>query len=161
MTDADDDDVVVTLSWSEVAWAAREGCQRAIRAMSKGRVRPGSNKKRRGGRWDHDVEAACAEVAVAKHLRAYWAPDPALDYAGDIGGGWHVRSTDLPKGCLIVYREDPDDGKFALAVGTVPTFRLPGWIVAADAKRTDWWESDKLDRPGFMVPQTELAGWRP
>jgi hypothetical protein len=149
--------VDVTLTWSEVASAGREGIQRRIRAMARGRQLPGGwDHKRRAGRWDNDIESACAERAAAKGLGIYWPEGDMPDYGGDLPGGWHVRSTDREDGSLLVYPDDPDGGRFVLIVGVAPTYRLAGWLYGREAKDAKWASGDRLARPGFMIPQSCL-----
>jgi hypothetical protein len=146
-------ELVVTLNWHEAATAAREGVQRRIRQLALNRT---DRLKTLRGVWDNDVESACAERAVAKALGIYWPESAELDYDGDLPNGIHVRWTDYAAGHLIVYPGDPDDGRFYLAVGRCPCWRVAGWLYGAEAKRPGWWDATRLALPGFMVPQSEL-----
>jgi hypothetical protein len=151
--------MIVTLSWVEMASAAREGIQRRIRALALGRQLPGGwDAARKSGRWDNEVESACAERAAAKGLGIYWPEGSNPDYAGDLPGNRHVRSTDIPHGCLLVYDGDPDDGIFLLVIGQAPTFRLAGWMFGHEAKQDLYvnFARSRLARAGYMVPQCRL-----
>ena len=146
----------VTLTPTEVAEAAHEGALRRIRAIFRGRQFPGGwDDKRVRDKWGSDVESAAAEKAFAKGLGLYWAGSPDPDYQGDVCG-WHVRSTDREAGCLIVYLQDPDDARFALVVGEIPSFRIAGWCYGREAKLAEFESGSRLRRPGFMVPQGRL-----
>lgn len=146
-------ELVVTLNWYEAASSAREGVQRRIRSLAHGR---NDRLKTSRSAWDNDIESACAERAVAKALGIYWPESGELDYDGDLLAGIHVRSTDYATGHLIVYPSDPDDGRFYLAVGCCPRWRIAGWLYGAEAKQPRWWDARRLALPGFMVPQAEL-----
>jgi hypothetical protein len=125
--------------------------------MHNGLELPGGwDHQRRAGRWDNDVESACAERAVAKVLGVYWPERNDLDRDGDLPFNLHVRSSDRSDAHLLIYPKDPDDGLFFLAVGQVPTFDVLGWLQAGEAKRPDWWDDKVLARHAFRVPQHEL-----
>lgn len=144
----------VTLSWREVYIAARAGVARNIRAQI--HRRSDRNILIQSPAWDIDIEGACAEMAAGKLLGLEWRDDPALDHDGDLPGGWHVRSTAHEAGHLLVYANDPSDGKLLLAVGRSPTFRFPGYITGSSARRPEWWSGDRLKVPAWMVPQASL-----
>lgn len=147
----------VTLTWSEVAIAARIGEQRTIYNRAKGN---GSRYgKAPGADWSGDIEAACAELAVAKGIGTYMpiTTTPGEDRHGDLGFGIHVRHSERDDARLILHRDDQDVGLFVLVVGSVPTFRLAGFMEAAAGKTERWWaDPTGKDRPAFFVPQTEL-----
>lgn len=145
----------MTLNWAEASAAAREGVQRHIRALAKHRnPRHGWDASR--DLWSTDIEAAAAELALAKAIRSYWAPNPEPDYEGDVAGGWHVRHTMRADGGLIVYPDDPDTGRFALVIGCIPEFEIRGWTFGQIAKRDEWKAGDRLRSEGFIVPQQAL-----
>lgn len=112
-----------------------------------------------GELWDIDLEAAAAELAVAKGLGKFWSPaeSAALDREqGDVGAGWQVRWTRRENGRLIVHPRDADGHIFLLVVGSMPDFRICGWIRGVDAKREEFmWAG--APRPAYFVPQSALT----
>lgn len=142
----------VTLTWAELAEAAREGTQRRIRAMARNST---ATRDFTGDLWSNDIEATAAEIAFAKAADLYWAPQSKPDWDGDVGA-WQIRNTRHEQGKLIVYREDSDLARFVLLVGRAPVFRICGQILGREAKQDRWWATD-LARPAFMVPQDALA----
>ena len=146
--------VEITLTWHEVAYAAAEGVQRRIRRLAKGRVdRYGWDGER--DVWGNDIESSASEVALAKAREAYWAPSPAPDYAGDVGH-WFARSTSLDDGCLILYPDDLDDRPYALLTGTIPTFKIRGWVYGREGKQPRFDAGSRLRVPAYLVPQGSL-----
>lgn len=106
--------------------------------------------------WGSDIEGVAAEVAFAKGMGLYWAPSSKPDYDGDVLR-WHVRSTNRTNGGLIIHPQDPDEARFALVVGEIPTFRVVGWMLARDAKDQERFSgAGRLRGPEFLVPQTAL-----
>lgn len=148
----------VTLTWAEVAIAARIGEARTIRNRAKGNAGT-MHGKASGTDWSGDIEAACAELAAAKGIGVYMpiATSAAEDRTGDLGYGLHVRHSERADARLILHPDDPDEGLFILVIGASPSFELPGFVEAADGKREQWWSDPTgKDRPAFFVPQTAL-----
>ena len=146
---------VVTLSLDELRQAAWVGVARTLRAINKARREPHGHPVERG-EWEISIHGAAAEMAVAKTLGLYWGDDRKLDYGGDVCS-YHVRSTDLSDGHLLLYERDPDDAYFVLVVTAgMPTFLIPGFIQACDGKRADYADAGRLRSPGWMVPQEAL-----
>jgi hypothetical protein len=149
--------VNVTLTWSEVALAARVGEARTIRNRAKGNGH--RHGKADGSDWQTDIEAACAETAAAKAIGVYLpvTVSPDEDRHGDLGYGIHVRSTPRAEGRLILHKDDADDGLFILVVGCSPTFTLPGFIEGAKGKDARYWADPSGEqRFAFFVPQADL-----
>jgi hypothetical protein len=147
----------VVLTWSEVAIGARIGEARTIRNRAKGNGH--RHGKAPGADWSGDIEAACAEIAAAKGLGIYMpvTVTPDEDRCGDLGFGIHVRHSDREDARLILHPDDQDVGLFVLVVGSIPTFRLAGFMEAAAGKQDQWWaDPTGNDRPAFFVPQSEL-----
>lgn len=112
--------------------------------------------------WDPDVEGACAELAAARALCAYWTAsvDHRERHAGDIltrEGPVEVRCGTRPESRLILHPEDPDDRRFVLVVGRAPAFDVVGWILARDGKRPEHWaDPTGNNRPAFFTPRATL-----
>lgn len=144
--------VVVTLCWAELQQAAQVGIQRQLRALerrAKHRVYAPADP------WGNHVNAAAAEMALAKALGLYWADSPVLDYAGDVGP-YQVRSTKRLDGPLILRPSDSDDAVFVLVVCDVPTYRIVGWTWASQGKVQPYWQPDDDLAGCWKVPQEFL-----
>jgi hypothetical protein len=145
--------VLVTLSRSEALQAAYAGVHRMLRAIFRGRQpRHGRGS---GDEWHDDVQACAAEMAVAKALDRFWSDSPAPDYGGDVGE-LHVRHTTREDGRLILRPSDPDEGTFVLVTGSIPAFRVVGWITGRDGKAGEPHDIPNGRPPCWMVPQSEL-----
>lgn len=107
-------------------------------------------------RWGIDIEGACAEKLVAKVLNLYWTGLlDGKDSGADVGG-YGVRSTRHPNGCLLIHPKDADDRIFILVVCPVPYQRIAGWILARDAKKPQWWKKTEGREACWWTPQTAL-----
>lgn len=143
----------VLLTWPEAQQAALVGVQRRLRALEHGR------RHRHGydgaDNWTKHIEAAGAELALAKHLDRFWADSWAPDYDGDVGPE-QVRHTARADNRLIVHRADPDNVRFWLVTGELPSYRVVGHIAGRDAKRDEYWTDPNTGRPAFFVPHAAL-----
>ena len=148
--------MTVTLTWGEFAVATLVASFRMGRALRR-RAQEPHGKPAERGEWEVVVEGCAAEMAAAKALKLYWSDSPELDYDGDIGGGFHVRSTDLADGHLILYDRDPADAYFVLVTGRAPIFDVRGFIVARDGKQDEYRSNGRLRTDGWMVPQAALS----
>ena len=148
--------LVVKLNRHEVRLAAMAGVERRINAIAK--QRPGFHGiDGRSNEWQIDIVGSLGELAVAKALNLYWEPvtDKKLkSLPGDVEG-YQVRSTRHQTGKLIVYKTDPDDAPFILAVVREPEVCLAGWVWGAEAKHL---VSPKqgATAPEFWIPQDSL-----
>lgn len=146
--------IEVTLDWWEVVSAAEVGVRRHVANRAK------QNNHRFGkpkDLWSTDIQGALAECVLAKAIDRYWRPlvrEPQT-LEGDVGRE-QVRSTSRTNGCLILHPPDPDDARFWLVVGDVPTFRVIGWIRGVDGKQPEYWQQGD-GRPAFFVPQDALT----
>lgn len=157
--------VEVELERHEIAAAIRGGTGRHLRSSELGRNRQQHGLVADSGfnwkRWYADVLAFAAEIAAAKAFDRYWHDSPELDYDGDIGSlapKIHVRHTCHEAGRLILRPVDSEDSAFVLVVGTVPVFRVVGWISSDEGMTDEFWVLDLgNDRPPcWMVPQAAL-----
>ena len=142
----------VTLTWHEAQTAAVTGITRRIRAKARARTEVYGSPKT--DPWAIDIEAACAERAAAKATGCYWNQEVDPDYPGDVGV-WQVRHTPRADGCLILHERDSDESVFILVTGTMPTYRVCGWITAHEGKQPAHWRED-TGRPAFFIPQAAL-----
>lgn len=129
------DGVLVKLEWYEMRLAAQVGLERRIRAMERGHQ--DCNLKSDNNRWTDHIEGALAEMAVAKYLGRFWSSSIDTYRVGGDVGRYQVRSSARILE-LNIRDRDKDDSIFIKAFGHSPTFRLLGWILAAEAKRPEW-----------------------
>ena len=104
---------------------------------------------------------AVAERAAAKALGIYWPS--AVDQGGlpDLPHEIEVRMIGIEHYGLRVRPRDPDDRRVVGVViprgGERAPYRLPGWILAGDAKRKEWlMDPNGGGWPFYAVPQHSL-----
>lgn len=156
---------IVRLTREEVAYGALVGVHRQTSAIFRGARETVSGVGENGLGWTRHVEAALAELALAKFLDRFW--DGAGDQRfrgsklGDVGR-FQARSTSERDGHLIVRPHDSDADVFVLIVGSAPSFTLVGWTFGRDAKRPEF-RCDPGGRgaPCFFVPQSALRPVHP
>ena len=145
--------VIVRLDPYEFLYAAQVGLARHIRNLAR-------NSQHLYGyepdlqAWANDIEGACAEFAVAKHLGKFWSG--AAGRGADVGRDIGVRQTHHPKGHLVIHPKDPDAHRYVSAIGTNGVYRLAGWCYARFGKRQEWWQVRRDEGGAYYVPQGEL-----
>lgn len=149
---------VVKLEWFEVAAAVTVGVQRHLASLRRG-SRDAHGWTGRDGWGDH-IEGACGERAAAKAMGLYWDGSVNVfersDLVGRDGVGIQVKTRSKDEWDLIVRPGDSDAQRFVLVTGTVPTYRVWGWILGRDAKRSQW-AVDYGNRPtAYFVPKDAL-----
>lgn len=154
--------VVIELTKAEVLHGALVGVMRRVDSLFSGRAQtvPGIDTKGLG--WVRDIEAALAELAVAKALNRFWDASQWRfrdDATGDVGP-LQVRSTTEQDGHLVIRPHDKDEARFVFVVGAAPRYEILGSILGRDAKR-DEWKTDPGGRgmPCWFVPRDALAPW--
>ena len=155
---------VVELCRAELWHACDVGTKRKAMhrvALAKGEKRPDRNEQRGGVEKDpwHEVESACAEYATAKYLRRWWPGNWwSVGKTVDIPPDIEVRWTEYEAtGRLLVYDQDNPLYRYVLVTGTMPSYRLIGWIYGRDAMDPRFRGRLKPDRPEMqIVPREEL-----
>lgn len=144
---------VIELTWPEVLLAANGGVMRRVTALRKGLSgRYGATDE---GAWDHDVNGALAELAVAKWAGVFWSGTIGRIDLPDVGT-WQVRSKVRPEHRLVVRPDDADDAVFISVLVRAPQCVLCGWLYGDQAKQAQWIVSK--DRPPmYFVPESELT----
>ena len=151
----------VKLSASEVLLCAQVGCLHHVTRLYGGSSDKHGFERSGMDPWGTVIESRAAEYAVAKTAGTFWIVQALADPRGarDVTG-WHVRSTALPHGSLILHEDDPDDARFVLVVGQIPSLRIAGWIIARDGKTDAYWRGDPgVRRAAWFVPQPALIPW--
>ena len=158
------------MEWHEVAMASRVGLSRQVNALAKGKAE--SSGRDRSPGWNHHIEGACGECAVAKYLNLFWSGSiDTYKLGGDIGPSLQVRTRSC---CWYDHkiRMDPGSGDrdtdvFILATGRAPVYHLVGWCLASAIRAyvrshmkagVHHWIKDYGDRksPAIFVPHSAL-----
>ncbi len=140
--------VTVTLTQQEAEIAAFVGIRRYLEST----FRQHSSRIERS--IECDVEATCAEMAVAKALGKFFPPGTMRFKEKDVGA-LHVRHTKLPYGKLIIRPGDPD-GLYVLVTGACPTYTIVGVLHSSLAKQPQYWMAPNGGPGAWFVPQKEL-----
>jgi hypothetical protein len=145
--------ITIVLTQFEVGMAANVGFRRQLIASMTG-AKPRFREQHPGQLWYSHIAGACAELAVAKHLGAYWDGSINVSTREDIPG-WScdvrfsprvpkVKPTDTLR--IVAVKGSPDD---------ITKYTILGWLHADEAKQ-DEWRSDN-DPPCFFPPEN---AWR-
>lgn len=158
----------VSLSPDEAAVAAAVGTKRHRMAREKRRRRFTSGRGQPPGDDDspeamkNDIQAAGAEMAVAKAFNRFWHPDlhPQPKCEPDVGHSTQVRWTALEHGKLIVARDDPEDMSYVLVRGFIPIYDVVGYIKGSKAKQEQWLFGPNSRPSSHFVPDWALTPCR-
>jgi len=143
----------VVLTRSELYFSALVGVRRNIASFQ---VLTTNKVKNKDFGWHTDIEASCAEMAVAKYFNVYWDGSVNSFKLPDVGG-FQVRHTQKLDGCLIVRPADSDRDVYLLVVGSSPTYYLVGWCYGRDAKLDEFVVGYNDMPPAWFVPQIKLV----
>lgn len=102
---------------------------------------------------EQNVDAAGAELAASKATGCRWNMTTGEDLdEPDLWPHVEVRHSTRKNGGLIVRPKDKPDRLFVLVVGTLPTYRVIGWMQGENARRQEhrWQEV-------WKVPQSRLT----
>jgi hypothetical protein len=148
------DRIEVRLTWPEVQVAAQVGILRNVECLRKAwkqrfETRPQDT-------WSHNIEGACGELAVAKHLDLFWAGNVGEPDKPDVGP-YDVRAN-LTRGQYESMRVRPDDKVRPVIsvlsyIAAEPIFYIRGWMWSDEAKQERWWHPPQSS---FLVPCSEL-----
>ena len=105
-----------------------------------------------------DINAAAAEMLVAKATNRYWHPDLHAQgrHEPDVGDDIQVRWTKYRTGRLMFWPDDYDDQCYFLVTGLVPNLTLRGYMMGHKCRRTEWLDSPNGRPKAYFVPQSEL-----
>lgn len=146
--------VDVRLTWAELRAAAYLGIDRYVRNSANGRHNSyGLDTEA----WREHVLGAWGECVVAKVTDTYWLGGDARPDGGaaDVGR-LHVRTRGRADYDLLLWDDDADAEPFVLVVPMrLPCFRVIGWCLAGDGKRSEYRRTD-LRHPAYFVPQSVL-----
>lgn len=143
----------VTLTWYEQQIAGLCGLMRAVDSLRRGRRRAlfsGADLD------ENDIQAAGAEMAVAKLFNRYWRAGVDTPALPDVGMKFEVRRTASHR-ALLVRDSDHDDRRYVMVRGSLPSFEVVGWMLGSDAKRECWKRNPNGDGDCYLVPEDALV----
>lgn len=151
--------IQIHLTPSEIYQAATCGMQRNIRALTRGYDRGWAHMNP----WASHIEGAAGELAVAKALGVYWPASLTSFKGADIqiqGGEIEVKLnlTRPDDGDLMVHTtSDVEPHRIYISVlGTIPTFRVMGWIFGWQLLRPEFLKTLKDGGNRYVVPPSAL-----
>lgn len=144
--------IQVTLGSRELLLAAEVGAWRHIESRRSALTNKVGYE---GFGWHTDVEAACAEIAVARALNLYWSGAVDGARSKDVGFRYQVRHTTRPDGCLILRETDAAEDIYILVTGASPSLVIRGWVEGYEGKAPSFWKVD-VQSPAWFVPQSAL-----
>lgn len=147
--------ITITLTEYELRLAAMVGVEWNIDSIAKRRQqRYGCTIE--NNNWQHDIEAACSEAAVAKWRGLWWSGNVGMLAVKDVGNV-QVRHTTRPNGRLILHSRDLDDDVFVAVTGWAPVYAIHGWLRGHEGKQQQYWDDPTgTGRPAYFVPQDRL-----
>jgi len=144
----------VKLDKYEVEAAAAVGLKRRIESSFK-KLKSGSDSSQLE-RWGVDIEGALAELAAAKALNIYYGFHyNTFKKLADVGK-YEIRSSPNPEANLIVRPKDAPDAIYILVTGTMPEYKIVGWITGEDAMNKKYMRNPRSLGAAFFVPQEDL-----
>jgi hypothetical protein len=149
------DDIHVRLSWPQILVGAHVGCMRNVQSLrNKATPRAGVGLD---DTWTINIEGACGEMAVAKHLGVFWAAEVGDLHADDVSV-YQVRTNTSRRLDDMILRDHDKNHKVYISVlSFVPKFVICGWITGEDGKREDWKRVGTPGRPPcYFVPRGAL-----
>lgn len=146
--------IPVELSWPELWLAINAGILRRLNGVRYRREEPYG--ARPAAAWNDDINGSIAELALAKHLGIFWSGTVGRLDLPDVGS-LQVRSKTDPVHRLVVLESDEDAKVFVSVLVGIPVCQLCGWMLAKDAKRSEWLLADPLKPNRFFVPNEALA----
>lgn len=145
--------IAVELTWIEVWLASEIGKLRQYESLRK-------NLKHKYGfegvGWDIHIDGSGGEMAVAKALGIYYGGSVnTFKTEGDIGN-LEVRTRSKSDYELLVRPDDNDEAVFVHVTGTLPKFKVHGWLKGKDAKQPKWLQDYGNRPPAYFVPNSAL-----
>ena len=143
----------IQLTPEAIAYGRGAGAERTARARAIHRSEPhGTPRNAEEG----DMEAACAELAVAVYLGVEWQAQTDPDKGGDVLN-IEVRHSLYHSAHLIIYEDDFPHCPFVLVTGEKGQYVLRGWIMGCDAMHPRYQNNPKARNPeDYWVPQSDL-----
>jgi len=150
--------VIVELTNYELFLAANVGIRRFIKSKSWDKT----HQHQKNFSWNDDIEAAAAEMAVAKLLNVYWDGSVNTFKIPDVGGIFQVRHTMQHNGCLIFRSVDSPLERYVFVRGAVAyhspagSYDVVGWIDGEEAKQDKFLRNPNGTGQAWFVPGEAL-----
>lgn len=148
------DDWIVELTAAEMFIATTVGAARRWQTSSKTE----NLKDWTGDLWANDVEAARAEMGVAKKLNRYWSGALGDFRMADVGDTEvRHRVSDLAdenycnRQSLVIRTKDTDAAPFIFVLGRRGRYLLRGWMTGAEAKQDKFVRDPDSRGPAWFV----------
>lgn len=152
--------IEVTLEKAEVLQATIVAVERVMESIAKGHqhkppLKPDDNVLAM------NIEGACGELAYAKARGVYYVPKVNTFKEADFGKKVQIRTrTDHSYDLLIRDNDDPEHF-YVLVTGSLPTYRVVGWIKGSDAMAQPEWRKNWGGRgEAWFVPQSALKPFK-
>jgi len=152
--------IEIVLNWNEVDLAARDAVVEYFQSRKQNlHHRPGF-AGRIDNFWTYAIEGHCGQIAVARHIDAYYLNRTGQFRAPDVAGV-QVKTRLSHRYELRVRANDPDDLPYLLVTRDLndecAVYRLHGWLYGHEAKRPEWLnDPDGSGEKNFFVPQDAL-----
>ena len=145
--------VTIKLSSSELMSAAVTGALRRITSLQN-KLNAGIYHAS-GNEWSTDIDGAAAEMALAKHIGAYWSAHVNSMKEADVLN-WQVRSTHHKDGCLIIRGHDDPEQSYVLVTSAAPNYTIVGWMSAKEGRQDRNFRRSNTGLDAWWVPQQDL-----
>lgn len=152
--------MIVPLTLAELEGAAHAGIRRIISSRAKNYDTDNHGKNSTTQyHWTRDIEAAAAEIAVAKLLNRTWNGWWDTMKGADVGHTVQVRRCEKPGLSLIIRPDDCLTDCYVLCQGNAPFVDVVGYMWGS--KVQDEWVRDPNGQghPAWFVPQKELISF--
>lgn len=150
----------VTLEKAEVMQATFVAVERVMESIAKGHehkppLKPDDNVLAL------NIEGACGELAYAKARGIYYEPRVNTYKAPDFGDRVQIRTRTDHSYDLLIRDNDKPEHYYVLVTGTLPTYRIVGYILGADAMAQPAWRKNWGGRgEAWFVPQLALTPFK-
>jgi hypothetical protein len=152
--------VIVTLVPHELDLAAFVGVRRRQESLKRAwpnlRTPDDTGFDRVDDLYENDIQAAAAEMALAKGLNLYWDGGVDTFKRGDVGK-LQCRQASREDDSLIIRQRDQDDDIQVLVIGRIPTFDLRGAMRTKYGKRDEFLRAPNGRPAAWFVPQSALG----
>ena len=152
-----DTGIWVKLEKAEVLQATIVAVERMMESIAKG-LEHKPPMKQEDNALAYNIEGACGELAYAKARGIYYEPRVNTFKAPDFGSNVQIRTRSDHNYDLLIRDNDKPDHYYVLVTGTLPTYRIVGYILGADAMAQPAWRKNWGGRgEAWFVPQKALT----
>ena len=102
------------------------------------------------------IQGAAGEMVLAKYLQIYWMGSVNTFTKINDVANFEVKTRSKDSYQLLVRRDNKDSDIFVLVVGTIPNFKIIGWLSGQEAKQEKWLKFHGDREGAYFVPNEEL-----